>query len=105
MNLNAYYYGFDTTGNKKIDGILAAVAAAGKGAHHTESWTEVHDWESDGKSAVDRIQDAANQAAEIKKTDREVMLELALVLCKEMFIANDLILDRTFAKIDEALAT
>ena len=105
MNLNAYYYGFDATGNEKVDGILAAVAAAGKGAHHTDQWNEVYDWMDDKLSAVDRIQNAANEAAKIDKTEREIKLEKALELCKEMFVANDLILDRTFEKIDEALAT
>jgi hypothetical protein len=104
MSLNAYYYGFDSTGSEKIDSILAAVAAAGKGAHHTEYWNEVYEWESDKLSAVDRIQNAANEAASVAKTDREIALEKALELCKEMFIANDLVLDRTFDKIDEALS-
>ena len=66
--MNAYYYGFTPTGNADIDAILSAVAAAGKGAHHTESWTDVHEWESDGLSAVDRIQNAANRAAGVTTT-------------------------------------
>lgn len=104
MNLSAYYYGFNPTGNEGVDTILAAVAAAGKGAHHTDQWNEVYDWESDGLSAVDRIQNAADKAALPQKSERELELEKALALCKEMFIANDLILDRTFLKIDEALS-
>ena len=104
MNLNAYYYGFDPTGNKAIDEILSAVASAGKVAHHTGQWIEVYEWEGSGLSAVDKIQIAADNAALPQKSERELELEKALILCKEMFIANDLILDRTFLKIDEALS-
>ena len=61
--MRAYYYSFTPTGNKDIDAILSAVASAGKGSHHTEGWSDVHEWEDDGFSAVDRIQNAANKAA------------------------------------------
>ena len=63
MRMNAYYFGFTPTGTEDIDAILSAVASAGKGAHHTESWNDIHEWEEDGLSAVDRIQNAANKAA------------------------------------------
>ena len=61
--LNAYYFGFDSTGVPEVDAILSAVACAGKSYHHTDEW-------GDGKSrfGVDRpygdvIQAAANEAA------------------------------------------
>jgi hypothetical protein len=66
--MNAYYYGFTPTGNEDIDAILSAVAAAGKDAHHTESWNDIYEWEEDGLSAVDRIQNAANKAAGVTTT-------------------------------------
>lgn len=58
-NLSAYYYSFAPTGDPDIDLILAAVAAAGKGFHHTDGWTE----DEDGPSYIDQIQEAANRAA------------------------------------------
>lgn len=58
--MNAYYFGFDKTGEHDIDLILSAIATAGKMYHGTEDWSEKDD---DGKSPVDRIQDAANAAA------------------------------------------
>ena len=59
LRMNAYYYEFTPTGVLPIDRILSAVAAAGKSYHHTEMWTD----DSDGPSLVDRIQEAANNAA------------------------------------------
>lgn len=58
-NLRAYYYAFASTGDPKIDLILAAVAAAGKGYHNTEFWSD----DDDGPSYIDLIQEAANRAA------------------------------------------
>lgn len=60
--MDAYYYGFDRTGVGIIDAILSAVAAAGKGYHHTESWQD-EGYGDDKRSHEDRIQDAANTAA------------------------------------------
>jgi hypothetical protein len=72
--MDAYYYGFERTGVGFIDAILSAVAIAGKGAHHTESWGAP--WEGttdyfhghpglpDAEDAVDLIQKAAQQAAD-----------------------------------------
>ncbi|WP_176491732.1 hypothetical protein [Curtobacterium sp. 'Ferrero'] len=72
--MDAYYYGFERTGVGFIDAILSAVAIAGKGAHHTESWGDP--WEGteyyfrgrpglpDADNAVDLIQKAAQQAAD-----------------------------------------
>lgn len=70
--LSAYYYGFDSTGNRHIDAILSAVAWAGKGSHSTDSWTDEADgsWvieygpRSMGKSYADAIQETAKRAAD-----------------------------------------
>lgn len=40
LRMNAYYFGFTATGVELVDRVLSAVAHAGKGYHHTESWTE-----------------------------------------------------------------
>jgi hypothetical protein len=58
QRLLAYYYGFDATDVPEIDEILAAVAGAGHAYHNTEDWTE------GTPSEADRIQAAANAAAE-----------------------------------------
>jgi len=63
LNLNSYYYSFESTGNKDIDAILYAVAQAGKAFHNTEEWSEEHEWLNDGISAAENIQIAANNAA------------------------------------------
>lgn len=70
--MDAYYYGFDRTGVGSVDAILSAVAIAGKGSHHTESWCDESDYGyyenrpglPDATSAVDLIQKAAAVAAE-----------------------------------------
>lgn len=36
--MDAYYYGFNRTGFGPVDAVLSAVAVAGKGSHHTQSW-------------------------------------------------------------------
>ncbi len=63
--MNAYYYGFSRTGNTAIDRILSAVACAGKAFHHTEDWSNPTTPYPHlrGDSAVDWIQNAANDAA------------------------------------------
>lgn len=67
--MDAYYYGFDPTGVPEIDAILSAVAHAGNGYHHTEMWSDVpgpdEKWArfGPGRSMVDVIQAAANEAA------------------------------------------
>jgi len=58
--LEAYYYGFEPTGNSLIDEILQAVAIAGKGYHHTEDW---NNFEEGRLTPSDVIQHAANKAA------------------------------------------
>lgn len=60
--LGAYYYGFNATGVDAIDAILEAVASAGKGCHNTADWT---DYPSTDESYVDKIQQAANDAAKL----------------------------------------
>ena len=64
--MDAYYYGFDPTGVPEIDAILSAVAHAGKGYHHTESWSDdPGEWGryGPGRSMAEVIQAAANEAA------------------------------------------
>lgn len=69
--MDAYYYGFERTGVGCIDAILSAVAIAGKGGHHTESWSDDNDYGyyanrpglPDATNAVELIQKAAEQAA------------------------------------------
>ena len=63
--LDAYYYSFSETGSVPIDAILSAVAIAGKSCHNTDRWTEDDEWSrwGVGRSLVDVIQCAANEAA------------------------------------------
>jgi hypothetical protein len=65
LRMNAYYYGFASTGVPEIDKILSAVACAGKAFHHTECWLDDADpYEGhSGETPVDWIQNAANDAA------------------------------------------
>lgn len=63
--MEAYYYGFNPTGDDVIDTILSAVACAGKACHHTDEWvddtaTPVY---LKGKNPVEWIQNAAIDAA------------------------------------------
>jgi hypothetical protein len=51
-----YYYTFEPTGCDEIDEILKELALAGHSFHHTMYWQE--------HGHIDRIQDAANKAAE-----------------------------------------
>jgi hypothetical protein len=70
MNLQSYYYSFEPTGNREIDLILSAVANAGKYFHHTENWFDDAPYKSDddlkGRTPIDWIQNAANEAARIR---------------------------------------
>jgi hypothetical protein len=45
LRMDAYYYGFEPTGNHAIDRILSAVACAGKAYHNTCDWTDDKDWQ------------------------------------------------------------
>ena len=68
LRMDAYYFGFAETGVEAIDRILSAVAQAGKGYHHTESWGDegLEDMgEFHGGSYVAWIQNAANDAAKV----------------------------------------
>ena len=70
--MNAYYYSFTPTGVALIDSILSAVAVAGKGSHHTDTWGEPGDYLgyydrlgfTDVSSAEDLIQRTADRAAD-----------------------------------------
>lgn len=70
--MNAYYYGFTPTGVALIDSILSAVAVAGKGSHHTDTWSEQDEHYgyydrlgfTDVSSAEDLIQRTADRAAD-----------------------------------------
>lgn len=70
LRMSAYYYGFVPTGVKAVDRILSAVACAGKGFHHTEDWNDELDYYG-GKSYVDLIQQAADEAAAEWAVSRE----------------------------------
>jgi len=64
--MDAYYYSFDETGIEEIDKILWAIACAGKAFHHTDQRSDkAFGTYSDhiGKSPVDWIQNAENEAA------------------------------------------
>ncbi len=65
LRMNAYYYGFDPTGNASVDLILSSVATAGKIAHHTQEWGDPCQMYGPfrGESPIDWIQNAANDAA------------------------------------------
>lgn len=70
LRMRAYYYGFSTTTIEAIDLLLCAVAAAGKLFHHTDQWTSEIDYQVEnvrGKSPVDWIQNAADDAAAMYK--------------------------------------
>lgn len=67
LRMDAYYFGFKSTGVREIDLIISAVACAGKAYHFTEDWNDKTDsgYEPhEGESPVDWIQMAANKAAE-----------------------------------------
>ena len=70
--VHAYFYGFDLTGVEPVDDILRAVASAGKMYHNTEEWGDP--WDGDTPSEVQKIQTAADEAAEAwgKRTANEL---------------------------------
>lgn len=61
---NAYYYHFEATGVDEVDSVLREVAFAGKAYHNTEDWNRSSEYVMDGETCQQRIQDAANKAAE-----------------------------------------
>lgn len=73
LRMNAYYYGFDPTGDEDIDLILCAVATAGKAYHETYCWQdEIEEGkypDVEGLTPVQWIQNAANRAAERRLND------------------------------------
>lgn len=70
LNLDAYYYSFQTTGAQPVDEVLSAVACAGKAFHNTSDW---NDEEFDGITPAAKIQIAATLAAvEFRKLKGEV---------------------------------
>jgi hypothetical protein len=76
----SYYFSFEPTGIGAIDAILSAVAVAGKGSHHTQSWGDESDAYvdrpglADGESAQDIIQQNAERSAAVV---RALVTELA----------------------------
>ena len=88
LNLCAYWYSFTFTECDPVDRILHAVARAGKGHHSTEYWADTG---NEGEpSYIDRIQDAANIAADAANAtaaerDRlKVVIETLVVALKDM---------------------
>lgn len=80
MRLDAYYFGFDSTGNEDIDRVLSAVACAGKAYHHTRDWTEPiakpYEPTHRGGTCAEWIQNAANDAAtKLAAARREGVIE------------------------------
>lgn len=60
LRMDAYYFGFSSTGVREIDEILSAIACAGKSYHSTEHWGDSDDGEP---SWAQIIQEAADRAA------------------------------------------
>lgn len=67
--MDAYYYGFTRTGFEPVDAILSAVAVAGKGSHHTESWGDTESaWyyaDRPGLPAADGAEDLIQRTADL----------------------------------------
>ena len=61
--MDAYYFGFDSTGVPEVDAILSAVACAGKSYHHTDEWGGGESRFGEDRPYADVIQAAANEAA------------------------------------------
>lgn len=90
MNLQSFYFSFEPTGDETIDLILSAVANAGKYFHSTERWAEDAPYKSDddlrGRTPLDWIQNAANEAAQVRLHEDEEELASAMmqVLCEDL---------------------
>ena len=85
MRLDAYYYGFDSTGNDAIDLVLSAVACAGKAFHKTDCWMDEaepsrYNERLRGETMVEGIQNAANDAAKLL-ADRDAEIERLRAEC------------------------
>lgn len=61
--IESYYFSFKPTGVDEIDRILIEIALAGKCYHSTSGWGERDEGLNGGKSHIDLIQEAANNAA------------------------------------------
>lgn len=93
MRLDAYYYGFDPTGNLAVDNILSAVACAGKAYHLTEDWSgsplggECRPYEPThrGTTPVQWIQNAANDAAK----EHALLLDVATAATVALYKFGD----------------
>lgn len=78
LRMDAYYYGFDPTGERVVDRVLSAVACAGKAFHHTEAWGDAatccsYPTFAADQSPVQWIEGAAKEAAtEIARLREEV---------------------------------
>lgn len=96
--MQAYNYGFDTTGVDAIDKILSAVACAGKAYHHTEYWYEKTPPYDDhrGETPVDWIQNAALDAAQERLTVTDEQIEKAFM---EWFYAPGATEKRTVSRV------
>lgn len=90
LRMWAYYYGFEETGVPEIDKILSAVACAGKAHHHTDGWgDESSEYPPhSGRTPVDWIQNAANEAAEAWNTRPASVPVEALEQCLESWHNN-----------------
>ena len=89
--MDAYYYGFDRTGVDEIDAVLSAIAIAGKGSHHTESWGDSgsawyyagHKGLPDAEGAAELIEETAKQSAQrlvtLKDDNRKLVAALRAV--------------------------
>ena len=86
--MDAYYYFFDSTKVDCINKILSAVACAGKAYHSTECWIDDAPFnynDHTGKSPVEWIQNAANEAADVV----DKMLELLKEMSERYFCPTD----------------
>jgi len=75
--MDAYYYGFDRTGVDEIDAVLSAVAIAGKGSHHTESWGNGDSaWYYTGREGLPDAEGAAELIEETAKQSAQRLAQL-----------------------------
>lgn len=91
--MNAYYYGFDRTGNPHIDALLSAFATIGKASHSTEAWSE--ELEDDygvvkaGSSLIDLVQEVANYSSKkVEELEEENSKLVNMVLEMDLIISE-----------------
>ncbi len=116
FRMDAYYYGFDETGQEAIDLILSAVACAGESFHHTDQWNdEDSPWPGHtGNSPIEWIANAAlsgaQEMAQLKaendalRKDAERYRWLKRQRSKAWKAAAEIPMNHTDAHIDEAMA-